>query len=200
MIKYILLGVFLWVSFSSTYGQYRRDAWTVSPKLSFADYSDQKNWEDYSISKVPPISVFAEKGLTDFLSAGGFLGYKGDKYVNDTIQDTQLRYRSYLTGVVGTIHYAHWIERLSGHSIFLGDFDFYVSGAMQLAVSATNEQHVWSSEKEDFQNNKESEVKFRIRPIFGIRYFLTDYFCMAFEVGEGNAGMITTGVTWFLDR
>jgi hypothetical protein len=109
-----------------------------------------------------------------------------------------MRYRTFMTGGVATIHYAHWIEALSGHKIFLGDFDFYVSGAMQVAFNSTNEQHVWQSGEDRFANNKSSEVKFNIRPIFGIRYFITDRFCMFFEAGRGNPGMITTGVSWII--
>lgn len=199
MIKTILPAIILWLAGTITFAQYRQEAWTISPKISFADYSDQKSWQNYSISKVPPVSVFVEKGINNFLSAGGFAGYSGDKYTNDTIPTNVMRYRTFITGAVATIHYAHWIEQLSGHSIFLGDFDFYVSGAMQLAFNSTNEQSVWDPDEEDFNDYKSSEVKFRTRPIFGIRYFITDRFCMLAEVGKGNPGMITTGVTWVLD-
>ena len=199
MTKNILLTIILWCTGTIIYGQYQSDAWTISPKISFADYSDQQNWQDYSISKVPPVSVFVEKGINSFLSAGGFVGYSGDKYTNDTIQTNIMRYRTFMTGVVGTLHYAHWIEQLSGHSIFLGDFDFYVSGAMQLAFHSTSEQQVWNPDEELRDDHESSEIKFRMRPIFGIRYFITDRFCMLAEVGKGNPGMVTTGVTWILD-
>ncbi len=198
MTRHIILTLLLWGTFSTVYAQYRQDAWTLSPKISFADYSDQKSWENYSISKVPPISVFLEKGIKDFLSAGGFVGYSGDKYINDTIPDNIMRYRTFMTGAVATIHYAHWIEQLSGHSIFLGDFDLYISGVMQMAFNTANEKHVWQADEEEFSDRKSSEVKFRIRPIFGIRYFITDRFCMLFEAGRGNPGSVTTGVTWVL--
>ncbi|WP_462319173.1 hypothetical protein [Marinilabilia sp.] len=195
MIRFLFL--FVLSVFSATLNsQYREDAWILSPKISFADYSDQSSWEDYSISKVPPISLFLEKGINDFFSAGGFIGYNGDKYTNDTIPENVMRYNTFSTGAVATIHYAHWLEALSGHSIFLGDFDLYVSGAFLLAFENTNEQHFWLTETETFDNNKTSEVKFRVRPIFGIRYFLTERFCMLFEAGRGNPGMITTGVSW----
>ncbi|PWD99955.1 hypothetical protein [Marinilabilia rubra] len=198
MIRYSVLLFLFFCIVASLHGQYRGDAWILSPKISFADYSDQSSWEDYSISKVPPVSVFLEKGITDYFSAGGFIGYNGDKYTNDTIPDNVMRYNTITTGAVATIHYAHWLEALSGHSIFLGDFDFYVSGALQVAFKNTNEQHSWNAETETFDDNKSSDAQIRIRPIFGIRYFLTERFCMLFEAGKGNAGMITTGVSWNL--
>lgn len=196
MIKYALLIIAFWCAGTFVHGQYREDSWTISPKISFADYSDQKRWEDYSISKVPPLSVFAEKGINNFLSAGGFIGYNGDKYSNDTIPDNVMQYRTYMTGAVASVHYAHWIEQLSGHRIFLGHFDFYISGAIQLAINTTNEQRVWQADKEVFSDHKSSDAQLRIRPIFGIRYFITDRFCMLLEAGRGNPGMITTGVSW----
>ncbi|MFO8000672.1 MAG: hypothetical protein R6U46_05465 [Marinilabilia sp.] len=200
MTKYIFFGLCLWLLAGTySYGQYRAGTWTVSPKLSFADYSDQKRWSDYSISKIPPLSVFAEKGLNDFFSAGGFIGYHGDKFTNDTIPDNVMRYRTYTTGVVASIHYAHWIEQLSNHSIFLGDFDLYVSATASIAIEKTKEDHVWQPEDETFTNNQSSDTSLKLRPIFGVRYFLTDRFCMLAEVGKGNPGMITTGVSWVLE-
>ncbi|WP_291856888.1 outer membrane beta-barrel protein [Marinilabilia sp.] len=195
----ILLFIFLLIATTSvTYGQYRADSWTISPKISFADYSDTDSYENYSISKIPPISVFVEKGINDYFSAGGFMGYNRDKYNNDTIPENELRYTTFSTGAVATIHYAHWIEALSGHQWFLGDFDLYVSGVLQAVFESSNEQHVWNPADETFNNHKESEVKFRLRPIFGMRYFLTPRFSMLLEVGRGNPGMVTTGVSWVL--
>ena len=201
MIRNIFLITILFLLFSGIQmkAQYRQEAWIISPKISFADYSDQTDWAQYSISKVPPISFFAEKGLNPFLSAGGFLSYHGDKYAHDTIPDNVMRYKTYGVGAVASIHYAHWIEQLSGHSIFLGDFDLYVSAAARLEIHKTDEQYVWDPEEENFSNYQNTETKFRIRPIFGLRYFLTERFCMLAEVGKGNPGMVTTGVSWYLE-
>lgn len=190
---FTLLAMFTTIG---SYAQYRADAWIISPKISFADYSDTDTYENYSISKIPPISVFVEKGINDYFSAGGFMGYNRDKYNNDTIPNNELRYSTFSTGAVATIHYAHWIEALSGHRWFLGDFDLYVSGVLQAAFESSKEQQVWNPADETFANHKESEVKFRIRPIFGVRYFLTDRFSMLLEAGRGNPGMVTTGVSW----
>lgn len=197
---FIALFILLLGIKSNSFAQYNKQPWIISPKISFADYSDKNNYENYSISKIPPLSFFVEKGLNSFFSAGGFIGYKRDKYVNDTISTNVLKYRTYTTGAVATIHYAKWIERLSGYSIFLGDFDLYISGAMQMAFNKTEEKHVWDSETGQYKDLPiKKDIDFRIRPIFGIRYFLTDRFCMLLEVGRGNPGMVTTGVSWFIE-
>ncbi|MGQ1890312.1 outer membrane beta-barrel protein [Thermophagus sp. OGC60D27] len=200
MIKQIFIALIILAAFEfSVKAQYSQQEWIISPKISFADYSDKNDYADYSISKIPPLSIFVEKGINSFFSAGGFMGYNRDKYVNDTLSSNILKYRTFMTGVVATVHYAHWIERLSGYNIFLGDFDLYISGAAQLAFNKTDEKQVWDPENERYNDNKGKEVVFRIRPIFGIRYFLTDRFCMHLEAGRGNPGKVTTGVSWFLD-
>jgi hypothetical protein len=196
MEKKLHLILILILAASAIRAQYNADSWLISPKISFADYSDSDNYDGYSISKIPPTSFFVERGINDYFSAGGFIGYNRDKYNNDTIPNNELRYSTFSTGAVATIHYAHWIEALSGYKWFLGDFDFYVSGVAQLAFEKSTEESVWNTETEAFENNKESDVKVRIRPIFGLRYFLTDRFSMLIEVGRGNPGMVTTGVSW----
>ncbi len=196
--RILLFMLLLILTSSGTYAQYSADTWIISPKISFADYSDTDSYEGYSISKIPPTSVFVERGINDFFSAGAFMGYNSDKYSNDTISENVLRYSTFSTGAVATIHYAHWIEALSGYKWFLGDFDFYVSGVASLAFENSKEQYVWDPEEENYYSHKKSEVKFRLRPIVGFRYFLTDRFSMLLEIGRGNPGMVTTGVSWVL--
>ena len=201
MFRYIILFITIisWMTGVQSSAQYQESTWIISPKISFADYSNKENWSNYSVRKIPPTSIFVEKGLNTFFSAGGFISYYGDRYTHDTIPDNVMRYKTYGTGAVASVHYAHWIEELSNHSIFLGNFDLYVSAAVRLAIRKTNEQHVWQPEVETFTNNKSTETILQLRPIFGIRYFLTDRFCMLAEIGKGNPGMVTTGVSWFLD-
>ena len=200
MTKRIFAALIILMTFDIyAHSQYNTQKWIISPKISFADYSNKDDYEDYSISKIPPLSIFVEKGINSFFSAGGFIGYNRDKYVNDTLSSNILKYRTFMTGMVATVHYAHWIERLSGYSIFLGDFDLYVSGVAQLAFDKTDEKQVWDAESESFKNKMGKNVSFKIRPLFGIRYFLTERFCMHLEVGHGNPGKVTTGVSWFLE-
>ena len=196
--RILLLILLLIIGTKGLSAQYRADSWLISPKISFADYSDTDSYDGYSISKIPPTSLFIERGINDFFSAGAYMGYHRDKYSNDTIPENVLRYSTFSTGAVGTIHYAHWIEALSGYKWFLGDFDFYVSGVAQLAFKKSTEEYVRNNETNEFENKQESNVRVRIRPIFGLRYFLTDHFSMLFEIGRGNPGMVTTGVTWNL--
>ena len=135
MMRTIILFSLLFLSgllFSpDTNAQYKAKSWLFSTKISFADYSDKNDWDGYSIRKIPPIAFSLEKGVNDFFSAGGYVGYYGNKYTNDTLSINEMRDNTFALGVTGSVHYAHWIEELSNYKIFLGDFDFYVTGALQ---------------------------------------------------------------------
>ncbi len=180
--------------------QYKAESWLFSTKISFADYSDKNDWEGYSIRKIPPIALSLEKGINDFFSAGGYVGYYGNKYTNDTLSVNEMHDNTFALGAIGSIHYAHWIEELSNYKLFLGDFDFYVSGALQVSFNRVKESNMPTAEEDIFESNKNSQVTLRVRPVIGLRYFLSDYFSMLLEFGKGNLGMITTGVTWQIDR
>lgn len=195
MVRQFFIAILLLIGWNATAQFYGGD-WYISPKISFADYSDQNDWSDYSISKVPPISLSVEKGLNDYISIGGMLGYNRDKYVNDTISSNVHKYSSFGTGALVSLHWAGWLEKVTNYQLYLGDWDFYFTGSVLLVWDNKKEQDVWNEAdaiREDFSS---SDVNVRIRPVVGIRYFVADDFCMLVEVGKGNLGMVTTGVSW----
>ncbi|MBS2097876.1 outer membrane beta-barrel protein [Carboxylicivirga linearis] len=178
--------------------QYKKGDWYVSPKISFADYSDKNDWDGYSISKIPPVSLTVEYGTNDWLSLGGMFGFNRDKYKNDTLTTNIHRYNKVAFGGLASVHLAGWIEKWSNYSVFLGDWDFYVTGGMLLEWSSKNEKDVWNEELQVYEDFKETDVKFKIRPAIGVRYFVTDDVSMLVEVGRANLGLVTTGLTWRL--
>ncbi|TAJ10269.1 hypothetical protein DMA11_19215 [Marinilabiliaceae bacterium JC017] len=177
-------------------GQYKKGEWSVSPKISFAKHADDRDWSSYSIVKMPPLSVAVEKGLTDYFSAGGYVGYYADKYTNDTLKTTVYKYNTFTTGVMGTLHWAGWLEKTLNYKVFLGDWDFYLSGVFKMVWHERKEEHVWHEEKQAFLDDSDSKFSLEVRPIMGVRYFVSDNFSMLVEVGTGNLGMVTSGVTW----
>lgn len=181
-----------------TKAQFKKGDWYLSPKISFADFSNRGDWDGYSISKVPPISLTVEQGLNDFLSVGLLTGISTDKYTNDTIKTNIHRYTTFAIGGLASIHFAGWIEKWSNYSVFLGDWDFYVSGGMVMEWVGRKESDVWNDEIQEFEDFKETDFNIRIRPAIGVRYFVTDNFCMLLEVGKANLGVVTTGVSWRL--
>lgn len=195
LVKQVLLSVALLCGMHVSAQFYGGD-WYVSPKISFADYSDRNDWSGYSISKIPPISIAVEKGLNDYISVGGLMGYNRDKYVNDTLSVNTQKYTSFGAGALVSLHWAGWLEKVTNYKIYLGDWDFYLSGSVLMVWDKQEEDAVWNETNEVFENSSSSEVKVRIRPIVGVRYFVADDFCMLLEVGKGNLGMVTTGVSW----
>jgi len=181
-----------------TKAQFKNGDWYLSPKISFADFSDRRDWDGYSISKVPPISLTVEHGLNDFLSVGFLTGISKDKYTNDTIETNIHRYTTFAIGGLASVHFAGWIEKWSNYTVFLGDWDFYVSGGMVMEWVGRKDSDVWNDETKDFENFNETDFNIRIRPSIGVRYFVTDNFCMLLEVGKANLGIVTTGVSWRL--
>ncbi len=194
MLRSLILLLFISiVGFSNA--QYNKGDWYVSPKISFADYSDKNDWNGYSISKIPPVSVAIEYGTNDWLSLGGMFGFNRDKYKNDTLSTNLHQYNKVAFGGLASVHLAGWIEKWSNYSVFLGDWDFYVTGGMLLEWSSKNEKDVWNEDLQDYEDFKETDVKFKIRPAIGIRYFVTDDVSMLVEVGKANLGLVTTGLT-----
>ncbi|MCU4175700.1 outer membrane beta-barrel protein [Carboxylicivirga sp. N1Y90] len=176
--------------------QYKVGDWYLSPKISFADYSDKDDWSGYSISKVPPISMTLEYGLNQYLSTGVTLGFSHDKFTNDTLNSNVHRFSTLAFGGIGSFHFAGLIEKWSNYSVFLGDWDFYLNAGFLLELDRNSEENVWDEERKVFKSSETSDLSFRIRPAIGVRYFLTDDFCMLVEVGRTNLGLVTTGLSW----
>lgn len=187
----LLLNSSLWVS-----GQFSNKDIYISPKISFADYSDRHDWDGYSIHKVPPISLSIEKGVADFLSVGAMIGYSRDKYVNDTLSGNTHIYSDFVLGNIANIHFAGWIEEWTNYKVFLGDWDFYAGIGVLFQWKNREDNEVWNEELNNYESQKRNSFDMRIRPVIGVRYFVTDNFCMLVEVGEGNIGLVTTGITF----
>jgi hypothetical protein len=195
MVRKSLLVAFLLVCFIGVKAQFSNKDIYISPKISFADYSDRNDWNGYSIHKVPPISLTVERGVTDFLSVGALVGYSRDKYVNDTLSSNRHVYSDFSLGTVTNVHFAGWIEEWTNYKVFLGDWDFYAGLGLLFKWQNGEDNNVWNDELKQFESNKSSSFNMKLRPLVGVRYFVTDNFCMLVEVGHGNLGLVTTGIT-----
>jgi len=191
-----IVAVLLVFVASNAVGQYKDKDWYISPKISFADYSDRHDWDGYSITKIPPISVAVERGVTDYLSVGAVLGYSRDKFVNDTLSTNKHRYSDFVLGGVANVHFAGWIEKWTNYSVFLGDWDLYVGLGTLLKWKSFEEVDVWNVELQVFEHNEDESFSVSVRPLVGVRYFVRDNFCMLVEVGHGNIGLVTTGISF----
>jgi len=198
MIRKVFLLCVVVLVCESVSGQFKNKDWYISPKISFADYSDRNDWDGYSIKKIPPVSVALEKGVTDFLSVGAMLGYNRNKYVNDTLSTNTYRYSNMVFGGLASVHFAGWIEEWTNYSVFLGDWDFYAGLGVLCKWKNKKETDVWNTDLNAFEQNTNRSFEVKMKPIVGVRYFVTDNFCMLVEVGHGNIGLVTTGITFRL--
>lgn len=200
MVRKVLFIILLLSSCFWASGQFSNKDIYISPKISFADYSDRHDWDGYSIHKVPPISLSVEKGVTDFLSVGALVGYNRDKYVNDTLSLNSHIYSDFVLGNVVNIHFAGWIEEWTNYKVFLGDWDFYAGLGVLFQWQNREDNEVWNETLSEFESTKRNSFEMRVRPIVGVRYFVTDNFSMLLEVGNGNIGLVTTGITFRIPR
>ncbi|MBK3517650.1 hypothetical protein [Carboxylicivirga marina] len=176
--------------------QFSNSDWYISPKISFADFSDRHDWDGYSIKKVPPISIAAEKGLADFLSVGGLVGYSRDEYQNDTLAANVHIYSDLVLGGNANVHFAGWIEEWTDYKVFLGDWDFYAGLSLLFKWNRAEDNIYYPVGIDNIQTETSKSFDIKIRPLVGVRYFVTDNFCMLLEVGNGNIGVVTTGITF----
>ncbi|MCT4587962.1 MAG: porin family protein [Carboxylicivirga sp.] len=196
MMRRVVLFLFIVSIYQVASAQFRNKDWYITPKISFADYSNRNDWNGYSINKIPPISVSVEKGVTDFLSIGALAGFNSDKYENDTLSTNVHKYSDFAVGAIANVHFAGWIEKWSNYSIYLGDWDIYAGLGTLFKWSSTDETDVWNKELKELQDFSESSFNVKIRPLVGVRYFLNDNITMLVEVGHGNLGLFTTGLTF----
>ena len=194
--RHVLLLVVLVSVCGNAAGQFKNKDWYISPKISFADYSDRQDWNGYSITKIPPVSLVLERGISDFLSVGAMLGYNRSKFANDTLSSNTYRYSDFALGGLANVHFAGWIEKWTNYSVFLGDWDFYAGLSLLLKWNGSKETDVWNSELQLFEQNKNNSFAVKMSPLVGVRYFVSDNFCMLLEVGHGNMGLVTTGITF----
>ncbi len=195
-----LLVVFLLVFCFGVKAQFSNRDIYISPKISFADYSDRHDWDGYSIRKVPPISLAVEKGLEDFVSVGAMMGYNRDRYVNDTLSSNTHIYSDFVMGGLANVHFAGWIEEWTNYKVFLGDWDFYAGLSLLFKWKSREDNDVWNEELSVFESSKRSSFDMKVRPTIGVRYFVSDNFCMLLEIGNGNMGVVTTGITFRIPR
>jgi hypothetical protein len=181
-------------------GEVRRDSFLISPRISFADYSNVSNWNGFSINKIPPIAFQVEKYYNDIFSYGGFMGFYRNKYTNDTLSSNFHRDFNIGFGVLGTIHYSNWIEDITDNRIRFGDFDLYLSAVINWVVTNNTIKDNFGFINSDRVNYTETTVDFTLGPVAGVRYYISDTFAMNFEFGTGNLGMVTMGVSWNIAR
>lgn len=176
--------------------------WLVSAKISFADTYDDTDWEGYSISSLPPVAVQLEYFHDDYFSYGGQLLYARNKYSNDTLTSTYIKNSVVGVAAIGTFHYGSWLQDATHNWFKFGYLDLYASMALRFDVHREVEGGAWNENLQQFESDvthKDAEVKLKLRPIFGARYYISDRFSINVELGKGNLGMLSSSVSWLIN-
>lgn len=183
----------------------RRDSglWLLTAKIGFSDQSSITDWTGYSINSIPPLAMQAEYFHNDFFSYGGQLLYSRNKYTNDTLTTTYFKNTVFGLAAIGTFHYGSWLQDVTHNWFKFGYLDLYVSMALRMDVHRNIAGGAWDEALMAFDaslEEKEIETMWRIRPIFGARYYITDRFSLNVEVGKGNLGMLSSSVSWLISN
>lgn len=187
---------FLFISVVNLQAAFIPEGLLISPKLSFSGYSNRENWQDYSISKVPPFAIQIEKYYNSFISYGGYVGVNGENYIMDTNDTTSLKNRSLALATIGTFHYSNWFQRVLRDRVRFSEVDLYCSISLRWEYRWASAKNMVNEETDLPESYRTSKSVFHLGPIFGVRYYISDSFSMLAEVGGGNLGMVTMGVSW----
>lgn len=196
LLKYPIYLLFLLQFLVQTKAEFVPEGFLISPKLSFAGYSDRENWQDFSISKVPPLVIQVEKYYNSYLSYGGYIGVNGENYISDINDSTSLKNRAFALAALGTFHFSNWFQRVYRDRVRFKDLDLYCTLSLRWEYQNSKASNILNSTTEIVESYRKSRSIFHIGPIAGVRYYITDTFSMLAEVGGGNLGIVTMGITW----
>jgi len=170
----------------------------ISAKISFSDNYDDNDWDGYSISNLPPISVQVDYFHNNFLSYGAQLLYGRDKYTNDTLSTSYVKNGVTGLAAIGSFHYGSWLQDVTHNKIKFRYLDLYASLAFRFDVHHNVKSDYWNDATELVENENKTVVKMKVRPILGARYYISDHFSINVEFGKGNLGMLSSSVSWVL--
>ena len=170
----------------------------VSAKISFSDTSDDKDWDGYSIRNLPPIAIQAEYFHNDLFSYGGQLLYGRSKCTNDTLTTSYVKNSVVGLSTMGTFHYGSWLQDVTHNWFNLRYLDLYASVVLRFDVHRDVKEEYWNSDLSEIENQNETYVNMKVRPVLGARYYISDRFSINVELGKGNLGMLSSSVSWVI--
>lgn len=180
--------------------QNKKDRFVISPRLSFADFSNRDQWGGYSINKIPPIALQAERYINEYFTYGVLLGFYRDKYTNDTLSSNFHRDFNIGFGGLASFHYGKWLEHITHNKVRFNDFDLYLTLGLNWVVTNSTIRENYHLQNDMPEKLDETTVDFNFGPIAGVRYYITDAFAMNLEIGTGNLGLVTMGISWDFER
>ena len=145
-------------------------------------------------TRIPPMQIYYEVGVTDQLGVGGFVGYTsiGRKMVyKDGSGDSytyQYNYNYTLIGLRGAYHFGYLLGTVD-------NFDLY--GGLSLGYAILNTKLTTSDGAPEIEDSKSTSEGFHLGVYAGMRYYFDDSFGVFGEIGY-NISVIQAGIVFKL--
>lgn len=175
----------------------------LTAKIGFSDKASGSIENGYSRSTFPPMALQLEYFHNDLWSYGGQLVYSRNKSTNDTLSTTYFKDNTVGIAAIGTFHYGTWLQDITHNWFKFGYLDLYASAAIRMDFYRTVDAGVFNEDLQQYESDvivKETVFNMRVAPIFGARYYISDRFSINMEIGRGNLGMLTSSVSWLINK
>lgn len=194
----LMILLFVMMSVCSMYGQVKHEYWYISPKVSFADYSNSENRVGFSSYKTPPFELQVEYALRRKWTVGMSVGFAKESYKNDTYASNIEKESAIGVSAFANYHFTEDLEKWLDYSWDLINFDFYVSLGLRTERQSKDYVDVLQEDGESRLSFAKKVYSLKGGPSIGMRYYLNDHFAMYLECGYVSMGLVTMGITWSL--
>ena len=128
---------------------------------------------------VPPLNVYLEFGLHEYITAGPFGGYARWDY--SRINNYNYNWSFYQFGARGSFHLTSILNEVFGNTIDAEKVDWYIAIMSGLEYRSS-----------DLFNNR---TRIFFGPAVGIRYYIGNSLALYLEGGRGSLGALTFGLS-----
>lgn len=172
---------------------YQQDKWLVSPGVSFGliGYNIAGNWAGYNrTGSLIPVSLSVEKGITDLISAGPYIGYYNWGW-KDNNSNFYSRGAYTSIGARVSFHLSQVLNDELDMGIDASKWDFYGSVIAGLELQSFSDNILGTE-------STNTRVRIVVGPVLGIRYKIAPSLGLFLEGGRGSFGVGHFGLTFQL--
>ncbi len=133
---------------------------------------------------VPPLNVYYELGIHEYITAGPFGGYARWDY---RYSNSDYAWTFYQIGARGSFHLTSILNEVFGNTIDEDKIDWYIAIMSGLEIRSFS-----SNAHPDLYSNRN---RIFFGPTAGVRYYLGSNFALYLEGGRGSLGALTFGIS-----
>lgn len=152
-------------------------------------------YSGWSSSFTVPLSANVDFGLSEYFSAGGYVGYMGRSYSGTYYGGDEFKYkfRSYSFGVHGAFHASSFLNNEFDFSIDESKVDYYAKLVLGYEVYSWN--YEVEGDKDFYDEFDTDSGRMIFGPVLGVRYMFKPNLGGYIEGGRGTFGWLTLGVS-----